>query len=106
MVLRIKAGALYMYCTTELHNSSQLPKKPEHKKESRGIGERAPQLRAFVVLAEDPDLFPRTHTVVHNPGSGDLMTSPDLHRHQACLWCTDTYSGKTVTDLFLFLKHI
>lgn len=69
MVLNIKPGALCVYCTPELYNSSHLPKKPERKKESRGIGERAPQLQAFVVLAEDPDLFPRTHTVGSQPST-------------------------------------
>lgn len=64
MVLNIKPGALCVYCTPELYNSSQLPKKPERKKESRGIGER---VTVFVVLAEDPDLFPRTHTVGSQP---------------------------------------
>lgn len=69
MVLNIKPGALCVYCTPELYNSSQLPKNPERKKECRGIGERAPQLQAFVVLAEDPDLFPRTHTVGSQPST-------------------------------------
>ena len=49
-----------------------------------GTGKLAHWLGAPVLLAKDPGSIPSTH-----------MKAKYFLRHQACMWCTDTHSGKT-----------
>ena len=81
MVLRLKLGPCA--CTVQLSYIIPVsyPRNLNARKNLEGL-ERAPQLRPFVVLTEDPDLFPRTQSEVHNHpqpwfrGSNDLFCPP------------------------------
>lgn len=74
-----------------------------------GVGERrrARWLRALVDLTEDPGSILSTHMEAHShviPVLVDWMSSSDLSRHQAWIWCTDLKASKTLIHINLNIR--
>jgi hypothetical protein len=65
------------------------------KKEKLGAGEMVSQIKALVALIEHPHSSSQLSVT---PVPGHPMSSYDLHRYQACIWCTYMYTGKTVVQ--------
>lgn len=76
---------------------------------ARGAGEVAQQLRTLAAPPENLGAVTSTQQAAHNSlylsVLGDWMPPSDFRGHQACMWSTDIWAGKTHTHTHRIKKR-